>query len=317
MGAFGRACDILRAAEHVASAPQMDSADHEVGDILVRSRPSHDRGPVANRTFANEEGSRLGTAAVQGAIWGARAHDWANLNEPAWNPVFQTVLKKAGVEPGTRLLDIGCGAAGALAMARQSGAQVAGLDASERLVAIARERLPGARVELGEMEELPFEDGIFDVVTAINSLQFAGDPIRALSEARRVLRPGGTMLAVVWGKRDDCELIAGTASAVFALIPPNPEARAPLAWSEAGIIEGLMREAGLHPRSAGDFPGKLTFPDAEAAVGAVLSASARAIQHAGESAVADAIRKTLPRFTRTDESVVWNNRFRWVRAVRD
>jgi hypothetical protein len=60
MGAFGRAGDILRAAEHVASAPQMDSADHEVGDILVRSRPSHDRGQVANRTFATKRGLAWG-----------------------------------------------------------------------------------------------------------------------------------------------------------------------------------------------------------------------------------------------------------------
>jgi len=259
----------------------------------------------------------MGTAAIQGAVWGARARDWADLNEPAWRLVFQTALTKAGVGSGTRLLDIGCGAGGALALARQLGAEISGLDASENLIAIARQRLPGARLELGEMEELPFEDSAFDVVTAINSLQFAGDPIRVLSEARRVLRTGGTGFALVWGRREDCELIAGTASAVFALVPPNPEAPAPLSWSEAGTVEGLMRQAGFRPKNAGDFPGALIMPDADTAVRAVLSASARVIQHAGESAAADAIRRTLPKFTQADGSVVWNNRFRWVSAVRD
>jgi hypothetical protein len=49
---------------------------------------------------------------------------------------------------------------------------------------------------------------------------------------------------------------------------------------------------------------------------AVLSASARAIRYAGAEAVASAIRATLPRFIRPDGSVVWNNRFRWVKATR-
>ena len=83
-------------------------------------------------------------AAIQGELWGARANDWAELNEPAWRPVFEAVMERAGVAPGKRLLDIGCGAGGALVVARRRGAEVSGLDASANLVAIARERLPGA-----------------------------------------------------------------------------------------------------------------------------------------------------------------------------
>jgi SAM-dependent methyltransferase len=165
------------------------------------------------------------------------------------------------------------------------------------------------------MEEMPFDDGTFDIVTGINSLQFVGDIVRALAEAKRVLRKGGTFLMLVWGKREDCELISGTASSVFALLPPTPDARPPLPLAEPGVIEGRMREAGLQPTGTGEFPGALVLPDADAAVQAVLAASARAIRHAGEKTVADAVRGTLPRFTRPDGSVVWNNRFRWVTAT--
>lgn len=260
--------------------------------------------------------TRMGTAAIQGELWGARARDWADVNEPAWRPIFETAVKQAGAGPGKTLLDIGCGAGGALVVARDLGAEVAGLDASTNFVAIARERLPGARIEVGEMEDMPFDDETFDIATGINSFQFVGDIVRALAEAGRVLKKGGTFLMLVWGKREDCELISGTASSVFALLPPMPDARPPLPFAELGVIEGLMREAGLQPTGSGEFPGALVLPDIDAAVRTVLAASARAIRHAGEKAVADAVRGTLPRFTRPDGSVVWNNRFRWAAATR-
>jgi SAM-dependent methyltransferase len=258
-----------------------------------------------------------GTAAIQGALWGARAREWADLNEPLWHPLFRMALQQAGVGAGTRLLDVGCGSGGALVIARGLGAEVAGLDASTNLVEIARERLPGAAVEIGEMEALPFSDASFDVVTGINSFQFAGDIVHALAEARRVLQPGGTLLMLAWGKPADCEFISGTLPAVFALLPAaRPGAPPPRPLADPGVIEGLMKEAGLAPLASGEFPAELVSPDADSAVRMVLTGSARAIDHAGEAAVAAAIRGTLPRFTRPDGSVTWKNRFRWATATR-
>jgi SAM-dependent methyltransferase len=261
--------------------------------------------------------SPTGTAATQGELWGARARDWAEINEPAWREVFAVAMDKAGAAPGKRLLDIGCGAGGALQIAREMGADVAGLDASVNFAAVASERLPGARIEVGEMEDLPFDDASFDTVTGINSFQFAGDIVRALAEGRRVLRRGGTLLMLVWGRREDCELIAGTASAVFALLAaarPGAPPQRPL--HEPGVIEGLMRGAGLAPVASGEFQADLATATKDAATRMILSASERAIRHAGEAVVADAIRATLPRFTRADGTVVWRNRFRWVTATR-
>jgi hypothetical protein len=72
----------------------------------------------------------MGTAEVQGELWGASAADWATVQEPAWRPVYERVLDLAGVGIGISLLDIGCGAGGALMAAQRRGAAVAGLDAS-------------------------------------------------------------------------------------------------------------------------------------------------------------------------------------------
>jgi SAM-dependent methyltransferase len=109
----------------------------------------------------------MGTAGEQGEIWGARARDWVDANEPAWQPLFEAVMTRLKVGSGQRLLDVGCGAGGALAVAQARGATIAGLDASADLVAMVRRRLPGAPLHVGEMEVLPFPDESFDVVTGI------------------------------------------------------------------------------------------------------------------------------------------------------
>jgi ubiquinone/menaquinone biosynthesis C-methylase UbiE len=140
-------------------------------------------------------------------LWGARAFDWASASEPAWRDVFIAVLDQARVGKGTRHLDIGCGVGGALVIARERGAHVSGFDASEPLANIARERLPGAKILTGDMEDLPFVDETFDVVTGINAFQYARDQRKAIAEAARVTRKGGAVTLLVWGPREKCDLL--------------------------------------------------------------------------------------------------------------
>jgi SAM-dependent methyltransferase len=261
----------------------------------------------------------MGTAETQGELWGAKASDWADANEPAWRPVFEAVLAAAGVGQRTRLLDVGCGAGGALVAARDRGAVVCGLDASKNLAEIARRRLPGASIEVGEMEALPFADEALDVVTGINSFQFAGDIVAALREARRVCRRGGTVAMLVWGRREDCDLLAKVLPPVFALLPPSPTPAAatpPLA--EPGVVERLMRDAGLAPAEARDIVEPLVFPNLDTAVRAITSAMARAIRHAGEAkvraAIVDGLTRTAPV---TGGSVSLRSTFRLVCAAKE
>jgi SAM-dependent methyltransferase len=257
----------------------------------------------------------MGTAGEQGAIWGARAGDFAGANEPAWAGVYEAVLDRAGVGPGTRLLDIGCGSGGALLAARRRGAEIAGLDASEALVNIARRRLPGAVIEMGEMEELPFADGGFDAVTAINSLQFAAVIPNAMAEAERVLRLGGTLAVLVWGRREDCDILNKVMPVVSALLPaPAAVSPPPPPLSVSGAIEDLMRRAGLEPTSSEEIAGTLAFPDLDTALRAIMSATARAIAHAGPERVRDVVGTALFPCLQGDGTVRLDNRFRLVLA---
>ena len=258
----------------------------------------------------------MGTAAVQGELWGAKASDWAKIQEPSWRPVFKFVLTTANVGPGTRLLDVGCGSGGLLALAHARGAAPAGLDASEALVTVARERLPTARIEVGDMENLPFADGEFDVVTGINAFQFADDTEAALSEAGRVCRRDGTVLMLVWGERQKCELLAATGSAIGPLLPTTagPTTQP---FANPGFIEDLMRRSGLRATDAGELDALLTFPNLETAVRAVSSSgiATRAERHSGAEEVAGAITVALRPFARADGSVRLANQFRWVTAT--
>jgi SAM-dependent methyltransferase len=94
-----------------------------------------------------------------------------------------------------RVLEVGCGW-GELAewLARDTAAQVVAVDLSERMVELARAR--GVDAQVGDVQELPFADGSFDVAVAAWMLYHVPDLDRGLSELARVLRPGGALVAV-------------------------------------------------------------------------------------------------------------------------
>ena len=97
-----------------------------------------------------------------------------------------------------RVLEVG-GGEGELAerLVRELGCELVGVDQSERMVELQRARAIDARV--GDVQDLPFPDGSFDVAVAAWMLYHVPDPDRALSELARVLRPGGRLVAVLNG----------------------------------------------------------------------------------------------------------------------
>ena len=95
--------------------------------------------------------------------WGRRAVDFATLSEPANVREYLALHQALDVGPGDRVLDLACGAGLAVELAGVRGAACAGIDASERLVAVARDRSPEADLRVGDMHDLPWVDGAFDV----------------------------------------------------------------------------------------------------------------------------------------------------------
>lgn len=141
------------------------------------------------------------TAIPNGRLWGARARDWAELQEPQFTSAYETVFERTTLDSGSVYCDLGCGSGLAAAIASGRGARVTGLDAAEHLLSIARARVPAGDFRQGDLEDLPFENGKFDLVTGFNSFQYAGDPVRALDEARRITRRDGRVVVMTWGPR--------------------------------------------------------------------------------------------------------------------
>jgi ubiquinone/menaquinone biosynthesis C-methylase UbiE len=137
------------------------------------------------------------TACRQGELFGAGARDWADEQERMALSVWKAALEAAHVGRGTRLLDAGCGAGGACVLAADLGAELSGFDASVNMLTIARERLPTADFRIGELENIPFPNGQFDAVIAINSLQFAANPQLGAHELGRVCRRDGRIVIAV------------------------------------------------------------------------------------------------------------------------
>ena len=181
-------------------------------------------------------------------------------------PVYQSVFDRVGVSHGTHYLDVGCGAGMAAQLAATRGARVTGLDAAEALLAIARERLPNGDFHIGDIENLPFPDRTFDVVTGFNSFQFAGNPVVALAEAGRVVRSDGTIVIVTWGSPEGMEAVAMVGALGSLLPPPPPGTPGPFALSDEAALRQFAADAGLRPVAVFDVDCPFVYPDQATAV---------------------------------------------------
>jgi SAM-dependent methyltransferase len=258
-----------------------------------------------------------GTAQVQGELWSERALDWAELQEGMVRPLYDSVLERIDLGPDVSLLDIGCGAGLFCSLAAARGAEVSGIDAAPGLLAIALERVPQGSFQPGEIEELPYGERTFDVVTAFNSLQFANDPANAMREAARVAREGAPVVVAVWGDPQDCDAVA-CLSAMAPLMPPaTPGAPGPFALSEKAALEGLVAQAALDSQGIEDVVCIWEYPDLGTALRGVLSAgpAAAAIRHSGEPAVLEAVSEALEPFTVAGGGFRLENVFRYIVAT--
>ena len=159
------------------------------------------------------------------------------------------LISAAGVEPGHRAVDVGCGPGGLTAeLAAVLGAErVAAADPSEPYAAACRARVPGARVEVAPAEALPFEDAAFDRALAQLALNFMSDPAVGVGEMRRVTRPGGTVAAAVWDNAGEMTLLRrfwDAAIAEDAAAADHDEGRT-MAFCSPGELRGLWSAAGL------------------------------------------------------------------------
>jgi SAM-dependent methyltransferase len=243
-----------------------------------------------------------GSAGRWGPLWGARPGEWAAIEEQQL-PTYEEAIRRVGLTAGQRVLEVGCGTGVFLRAAADRGAEVVGLDASEALLELARDRVPEAELRLGDMQFLPFEDDLFDVVAGFNSFFFAGDLVAALREAGRVAKPGAPVVIQVWGRPERCELDAIKPVTRPLLPPPPPGAPpAPALW-QPGVLEGLAAEAGLRPQTSYDVSWAYDFADDEALGRAMISAGGLSVLAGGrEDEVRQAIVDALAPYRAPDGS---------------
>ena len=220
--------------------------------------------------------------------WGRRAADFSSLSEPSNCREYVAVHHRLGVDKGDRLLDVACGSGLSLELARLRGAVCAGIDASRRLVAVARDRNPSADIRVGDMHALPWDDATFDVVTSFRGVW--GTTAGAVGEIRRVLVPGGRIGLTVWGHLK--------ASPDFWMMAPFSLAAAPKVENQAAMValgrpgagEELLARYGFVDIERADVVFAAEFADPEIFARAMASTGPgyEAIQNVGEAAFADA-----------------------------
>lgn len=203
----------------------------------------------------------------------------------------------SGLEPGSRVLDLACGAGRHLAPLEEGGYRPVGLDLSAPLLRRAREEPgAGARLARGDMRRLPFRDACFGGVTLFfTSFGYFEDPsddLRTLREARRVCAGGGALLVDYLNAPrvrrtlvpEDRKTVAGRTVTQTRRIEDGfvvkriefeaeREAGEPRVYRERvrlyepDELEGLVREAGFRPeRRYGGYEGEAHEPDSPRAI---------------------------------------------------
>lgn len=167
------------------------------------------------------------------------------------------LIEVAGVSPGERVLDVGCGT-GQLTTALAAmvgGDHVAAVDTSEAVLRVCRERVPKADVRAASAEALPFAEGKFDRVLAQLVVNLVDDPPGAVREMARVAHAGGVVAACFWDD-DEMPLLRSLWDAARAVAPSAlaaVRAQAQVGLADIELLREWWGEAGLRDVMLGEF----------------------------------------------------------------
>jgi SAM-dependent methyltransferase len=228
-------------------------------------------------------------------------------------PVYLDVFDRLGISTGDNVLDIGCGSALTGVELRRRGARPSGLDASEGLLEVARERTPEGDYRPGDIFELPWGDDSFDVVVSFNGIWGLEGP---MAEARRVLRDGGRFGISFFGGFDRMDLMNSWVIALLECSPPDPSGDDLMAISQPGAAEELIANAGMTPVERGVTRCAQEFPDVDVAVRAysALGPAHAAINHVGEERWSSRLRELFQPYVAASGVVRLVNDWGWVTA---
>ena len=179
--------------------------------------------------------------------WGAGHYELA-AEQVQLLPAARAVVETAAIQPGERVLDLGCGTGNAALLAARHSNQVTGIDPASRLLDVARARAASEQKKVtflpGEATSLPLDDASTDVIISAFAVIFAPDPGAAAKEMSRVLAPRGRIVLSAW-------IPAGTmfeiTSAIFGAVRQAAGAPSPatFAWHDQDALAGLLAPHGF------------------------------------------------------------------------
>lgn len=158
-------------------------------------------------------------------------------------PGAMAFLERLNPQPGTRMLDVGCGAGQIAIPAARKGVRVTGVDIASNSIEKARDRAKteglDIRFEEGDAEMLPHEEAAFDLVVSLIGAMFAPRPERVAAELARVCKPGGRIVMANWTP-------GGHIGQMFKIIgkhvPPSPLMASPVKWGDDATVRERLRE---------------------------------------------------------------------------
>jgi ubiquinone/menaquinone biosynthesis C-methylase UbiE len=198
-------------------------------------------------------GPYAGLKERQSVMWGNGPYERMPRH---YQPLLDHLVRAAEVRPGERVLDVGTGTGALAVRLARARAAVTGVDLAPALVQTARSLAAEEGVEVhydvGDAEDLPYEDGRFDVVTSSVGAIFAPDHARVAGELARVCRPGGRLILGNWSpERGVVDMFKVMAS---FQPPPPPGAGSPFRWGSRDYVEELLGNAFELRFEEGDAP---------------------------------------------------------------
>ena len=180
------------------------------------------------------------------SVWARGDYD-AMMRTEGLYAVGAQLVRRLGVHPGERVVDVACGTGNAAIPAARAGGEVTGVDLAPEMLAVARARADDAGVAVawleGDAEDLPLPDGHADVAVSTFGCMFAPRHDIVASELARVLSPGGRLGLCAWTPDgvfgEFFRIVAG-------YLPPDPEfVDPPLAWGEEAQVRDRFAGTGL------------------------------------------------------------------------
>ncbi|MGY1615452.1 class I SAM-dependent methyltransferase [Geodermatophilus sp. SYSU D00691] len=186
---------------------------------------------------------------AEGSYWARHA----GVFERSTARYDDALFAAAGIGPGDRVLDVGCGTGSTTREAgrRAVSGAVLGVDLSAAMLAVARRAaadLPHVAFLQADAQVHPFDEGSFDVAVSRTGAMFFADPVAAFANIGRALRPGGRLVLLVWqavARNEWFRALTGALAAGREFPAPPPDAPHPFSLSDPARVHAVLTAAGF------------------------------------------------------------------------